>query len=67
MVTDKLIAEGKGGWYRMHAMNATERFGPYYEPDPNFVYMSEEEKKQMRIMCFGTENPTAEDAVWKSW
>lgn len=37
MVTDKLLAECKGGWYRMNTSNSNLRDGPHYESDPCMV------------------------------
>ncbi|KUJ23979.1 uncharacterized protein LY89DRAFT_712929 [Mollisia scopiformis] len=40
--------------------------GPHYGKDPYYANMNEEQLRDIRILRFGSENPTVEDKLWKT-
>ncbi|KAE8444977.1 hypothetical protein EG329_014105 [Mollisiaceae sp. DMI_Dod_QoI] len=69
-VPDALLAEGKGGYYEVGIDRRTGEDvfpgdGPFYGPDPVWERMGEGERRMVRMLLFGTESPTEEDATWR--
>ncbi|CZR50474.1 uncharacterized protein PAC_00347 [Phialocephala subalpina] len=64
-VTDKLLEEGRGGWYEADMLHATMgRIGPHYGPDPRFADMTPAQLASERRRQFGPMNLTEYNCRW---